>query len=215
MGVEIISYDIDADKKFKASITRALGVVDDLRIPFSSIAKDFYRSEKAIFNLKGPGQYPPFTKSEGGIEDVSVGKVRQKGFLGFFKKKRLKFKKGYVSTVESPYQIYKKKKYGFDYPLLKASGALEASVTGPNSPNSILAIDKQFLAIGTSLEYAGYHQFGNKRLPMRKFLFIGPESKEFASNKSITGRLERWNNIINNYILRKMGATSAQASGKE
>lgn len=174
-----ISYSELNDKAFNAQIDRAFEVTDDLTEPFKLIAADFYKSEKAIFNLSGPGAYPDF-------------KVDASG--------------------QSPYRSRKKKKYGFDYPLLKATGALERSVTSGNDGNSILIIDKQVLAIGTSLPYGIYHQSDETRqkMPLRKFLFIGPESQFNVGDTA--GRLSRWNNIINTFILRKMGVAFGAAT---
>jgi phage gpG-like protein len=186
-----ISYSLENDRLFKAGLDRAYAVVNDLREPFKLIALDFYRSEKAIFNLKGPGRYPPFKNS-----------------IGKFKGKTRKF----VTGTKSPYQKFKIRKYGFDYPLLKAKGDLEKSVTSSTGPGSILAIDAHFLAIGTSLPYAHFHQDGTKNMAMRKFMFIGPEAPEFA-NSDQAGRLKRWLNILNSYVLRQMGATYKQSRG--
>jgi phage gpG-like protein len=63
----MISYSIENDKKFQAALARAKAVTSDLRVPLNMIAKDFYRSQKAIWQLKGPGQYPDlaqFTKDK-------------------------------------------------------------------------------------------------------------------------------------------------------
>lgn len=191
-----ISYSVKADKAFQGVLERAFRAVDDLRPAFNLIAKDFYRSEKAIFKLKTAGQYPDFQGPR--IKDTWKDPGRPEARTR--------------DGGKTAYQYYKLKKFGFEYPLLKATGALEDSVTGSSSPDSILIIDKKVLAIGTSLPYGIAHQEGLGNMPLRKFLFIGPESA-FASNKEFSGRLQRWNNIINSYILRKLGATASEASG--
>lgn len=166
-----ISYSADNDRAFKNQLDRAFAVVDDLTEPFKLIAADFYRSEKAIFKLSGPGQYEDFKRD----------------------------KKG-----KSYYKDRKQAKYGSAYPLLRATGKLERSVTSGNDSNAILIIGKNVLAIGTSVAYGIYHQSDEPRskMPLRKFLFIGPESQFAVGDQA--GRLSRWNNIINTFILRKM-----------
>jgi len=59
----MISYSIENDKKFQAAIERAKAVTNDLRVPLNLIAKDFYRSQKTIWQLKSPGQYPDLAQS--------------------------------------------------------------------------------------------------------------------------------------------------------
>lgn len=178
------SYSVDNDRRFASAIARAKLETSDLRIPLNFISKDFFRSNKAIFNLKGPGQYPP---------------------LGGFKANQLV--PGAPYTYRQRAEARKKKRYGFAYPLLKATGALERSMTVPTDPNAISEIvNKAMLVVGTRLPYGVYHQSDSprKKLPLRKFLFIGPESKEFAQNKDLSGRAERWLNTINSYILKKL-----------
>ena len=146
---------------FQAAIDRAKKASADLRIPLTLIAKDFYKSQKSIFQLKGPGQY----------EDLKPG-----------------------------YKKQKKKAVGFVYPILKRTGALEKSTTDPTDSNAINQIlNKDTLIIGTTVEYAAKHQFGIG-VPIRPFLFIGPESR-YATNEQ-SGRLGRWNNILSAYILQ-------------
>lgn|SRR4030042_5598721 len=52
------SYNVDNDKSFQRAIKRMSRVTSDFRIPFNLIANDFYKSEKAIFQLKSSGFYP-------------------------------------------------------------------------------------------------------------------------------------------------------------
>jgi len=166
------SYDVLNDKLFQRNIDRALKGLSDLRTPFKLIANDFYKSEEAIFKLKGPGKYPDF------------------------KNKRSKKQK--------------EREVGFAYPLLKRSGALMDSVTSPTATGSFLNIQKTFLQIGTTITnddgfpYPIVHQKGWKhQKEPRKFLFVGPESKKYASS-DIAGRTARWINILASYYNKKM-----------
>lgn len=163
------SYEVDNDKKFANAISRALRQTKNLTIPLTLIAQDFYKSEKSIFMLQGPGRYPdlaPFTKE-------------------------------------------RKEKAGAPlYPILMgiapSRGRLAGSLTEPTHPDAInQIINQRTLVIGTKVQYGIYHQSDKPRtkIPLRKFLFIGPES-QFA-NSDQQGRVGRWLNILNEFVLQK------------
>ena len=193
MAQAFTSYIVDNDRKFRDSLKRAADASGDLRVPFGLILADFYRSEQAIFQLQGPGQYPPFKHSDANFRTGKNGKKRYEG-----------------TTLggESPYQYYKKKKVGFDYPLLVRTGALAASLTA-GGPRSIAVITSTRLTVGTQVAYGIYHQSDapRKKIPLRKFLFIGPEALQFATSDQM-GRPTRWMNIMNDWALK-----SARSSG--
>ncbi len=161
-------------------LKRASEISEDLRLPFGLIMADFYKSQQAIFKLKGPGKYPAFK----GAVNPETGRTR--------------------------YQDFKIKKYGFDYPLLVATGRLANSLLGPSNPGSISKITKLTLTFGTSVPYGIYHQSDEPRtkLPLRKFLFIGPEAPSFATSEQM-GRLGRWLNIMNDHIVRQLKKAGA------
>lgn len=161
------SYSIDNDNEFAAALNKAKAKVKDLRIPFKEISDDFYKSQKAIFQLQSPGKY---------------------------------------DDLDEDYKDRKQKLYGFVYPILKASGRLERSVTSANGEGAINIITKSVLGIGTTVKYGVYHQSDSPRnkIPLRKFLFIGPEAPRFA-NSDQKGRLERWLGILNGYIVENFG----------
>jgi hypothetical protein len=175
MADSFTSYTVDNDRKFRNAIKKAAEVSEDLRVPFGLILRDFYKSEQAIFKLSGPGKYPPFK----GPIDPKTGMTK--------------------------YQAAKKKKVGFDYPLLVRTGALSASLLGPNNKGSISKITKLSLTFGTSIDYGIYHQSDKARskIPLRKFLFIGPEAPSFASSEQI-GRLQRWQGYIQDHIKKQV-----------
>jgi len=58
----IQSYSVENDAKFKAQIENAINQVGDLRFAFGEIGRDWFKSNKAIFNLKGSGQYPDLSE---------------------------------------------------------------------------------------------------------------------------------------------------------
>lgn len=175
MSETFTSYTVDNDKKFRAALKRASEVSSDLRLPFGLILADFYKSQQSIWKLKSPGKYPPFK----GKKNPKTGLTR--------------------------YQAAKIKAVGFDYPLLVRTGALAASLSGPNNRGSVAKATPLTLTIGTLISYGIYHQSDEKRnkIPLRKFLFIGPEAPSFASSEQ-TGRLQRWLGIIEDHIARSI-----------
>lgn len=189
MPEAFMSYVVENDKAFQKAVTDALRRVSDLRIPFNLIMRDFYRSEQAIFALKGPGQYPPFKNSGGSYRRNSHG---ERVFVAD-KDPRM-----------SRYQRAKLKAVGFDYPLLVRTGRLAASMLSPSAPGAIAQITAVSLTIGTTVAYGIYHQSSAPRkiIPLRKFLFIGPEAVKFASSDQV-GRPQRWLGYIRDYVMKK------------
>lgn len=175
MAQEFTSYSVDNDRKFRESLKEASKVSQDFRVPFGLISADFYKSEQAIFKLKSAGKYPPF-----------------KGVIN-------------PKTGHTPYQDRKLRKYGFDYPLLVRTGALANSMLGPSNKGSVNVRGPLSLTIGTTIAYGVYHQSdeGRDKIPLRKFIFIGPEAPRFATSEQ-QGRLERWLGIMSDFINREM-----------
>ncbi len=180
----ITSYSVDNDKLFSKALEDAINKMGDLRSYFNIVAKDFYKSEKAIFKLKSPGNYPDF----GGLNPNKATRYQ-----------------GEWMTRKDAARLKKKKAFGFDYPLLKATGKLEASVTTSTSEGSVLDIKPTYMILGTSLKHGLYHQSDEtrKKIPLRKFLFIGPEAKEYANSDQV-GRLDRWLKELNLWVIKKL-----------
>lgn len=181
MALGFTSYSVENDEKLVRALDRAIKATGDLRKPLAQIGKDFRKSRKAIFALKGPGQYPDL---------------------------------GPDGPAKTDYKKIKKRAVGFVYPILKLTGRLEGSVTDSGHPENINDIFKSFAEFGTSVPYAIYHQSDKPRtkIPLRKFLFVGPESVKFA-NKAISGFPERALNTLNSYVLRELGLSMEQATG--
>ena len=175
MSLGFTSYVVENDVAFSNAIDRALREVDDLSVPFAQIAKDFQKSRKAIFALKGPGQYP---------------------------------------DLNAKYKKRKEKIMGTAYPILKLTGRLESSLTNPGHPENITRINPKSLELGSTVPYGIYHQSDEprKKIPLRKFLFIGPESVKFA-NSDISGFPERALNTLNTHVLLSMGKSIEDATG--
>lgn len=197
MAFGFTSYELVNDERIIAAIKRAREESSDLTIPFGQIALDFQKSRKAIFALQSAGQYP----------DLST-----KPFFAWWEQEGSPLRKQF----DGGYKEYKKAKYGFDYPILKATGKLERSVTDRRDFNNITRIFPLSMELGSKVEYLIYHQSDEPRskLPLRKVLFVGPESKRFA-NSEISGFPERALNTLNTYVLRKLGLNFEQATGQK
>lgn len=193
-----LSFDVQQDEAFAKGLERAMASVEDLRPALKSIGADFYRSQKSIFMLSGTGGYPDFKGPKVSETWKSPGRPDQRTRDG----------------SKTAYQGFKLKHFGFDYPLLKATGDLQESVTSPNGRGSVYQLDKQGITIGTDISYGAFHQSdeSRKKMPLRKFLFIGPESGT-PKISQLGGRLPRWLNILNTYVLRSMGVSAENAKG--
>lgn len=187
------SYEVENDKKFARALSRAAKKVGDLETPLRQIAADFRKSRKAIFALSGSGQYP----------DLST-----KPFRAWWEKD-----KDLNRLYPGGYKEYKEAKFGFAYPILKQTGRLEESLTKRNHPEHIENINVDELEIGTSVPYGIYHQEGTKRIPIRKFLFIGPEAPRFAKGDALKGFPERALKTLEKYVLRTTGQSIFEATG--
>lgn len=112
--------------------------------------------------------------------------------------------------AESKYAQAKQKRRGFKYPLLVDSGALAASLLKKDAPGAVASVGPASLIFGTQIHYGLYHQSDRPRskIPLRKFLFIGPEAPQFATSEQ-QGRPERWMNILNDYTLKQLKNTGA------
>lgn len=192
-----LKFKFIGEQVFKVNVERALRQVGDLSVPFRLISDDFYKSEEAVFSLRGPGGFPPFQGRKIGARKFA--RTIPKRFDSY-----------------TYYQYRKEKDLGFakGYPLLVRTGRLADSVTSGQAAESILTIGPKTLVIGTTVPYADYHQSdaARKVIPLRKFLFIAPESRNAPD--ALSGRLARWSNIINQYVLRSLGATLGEATGK-
>jgi len=121
----------------------------------------------------------------------------------FYKSQQSIFKlkgPGLYPPISEKYGEEKQKKVGFKYPLLVRTGSLAASLLGPNNKGSVSQVTKLSLTFGTAIKYGIYHQSDASRskIPLRKFLFIGPEAPRFATSEQ-KGRLERWLGYISDH----------------
>lgn len=175
----------DQQSEFKRAIDSVYLATGDLTIPFKLMAREWYRSNASIFKLKGPGRYV----------DLST-----KPFYAWWEKNQ-NLRKTYLNG----YKSYKQAKWGFAYPILKASGRLEQSITNPQSDEAINYItpDKSTLVLGTKTPYAIYHQSDRprKKMPYRPMLFVGVE--QIAPNDIRQNRVKNWLKILDSYFEQK------------
>ncbi len=71
MADKIISFQAVNDTAFINGIKRLAGATNDFRIPFGLIGNDWYKSNKLIFDLKGPGLYHPLGGFNGSTKGAS------------------------------------------------------------------------------------------------------------------------------------------------
>lgn len=121
---------------------------------------------------------------------------------------------GGYPDLSSKYKKRKQRAVGFVYPILKLTGRLEDSLTNSTHPENVTRIEKTQMELGTTVEYGIYHQSDGprKKIPLRKFLFIGPESVKFA-NSALSGFPERALNTLNSFVIRQMGESIEVATG--
>lgn len=53
----MVKFVVDPGKEFQSAIASASEKVDDLTIPLTLIAQSWFKTNRAIFSLKGPGKY--------------------------------------------------------------------------------------------------------------------------------------------------------------
>lgn len=184
-----VSLSIQNSKEIDAAIKRVRGVVKDLRPAFKVMASDFQKSNRAIFKLQGPGQYADFKGPKVSETWKNPGRPDKRTRDGNL----------------TAYQNYKVAR-GIapkGYPLLKLSGRLEKSLTKPGG-ESILKFGPTNAVFGTSVPYSEFLQDGTSRMKRRPVVFLRPG--DGAPDGIAKRRLGRWLNILNDFILKELGA---------
>lgn len=183
--------------EFDSFIKTALEQINDLRPAFIQIGREFYKANKAIFKLKGPGQYADFTGPRIAQTWKNPGRPDKR------------VRDGNLTA----YQHAKQKATGLPkgYPLLKFSGELEGSLTDETNSKTVNVVTKNSIEIGTTVSYAAFHQFGTKKMPMRQILFIDPSTTVWAGSPVFSRRNKAWKMAIERYVLRSLGIKITEA----
>lgn len=178
MAEPVVSFIVENDEDFRRGLKRMAEVSDDFRIPFNLIGNDWYRSNRKIFTLASKGLYQDLAPAKG---DSTAGGI----------------------TTTSNYKDRKEQAVGFVYPILARSGRLASSLLDRNDPDAVFLAGRRSLTMGSDVPYLKYHQSDRPRskIPQRKAVFIDGGPAERARDASISGRRERWLNIMNQYVL--------------
>lgn len=188
-----IDIKVDTNGDFGREFRKAMGAVSDLTVPLRLITKSWFKSNKAIFKLKGPGKY----------KDLST-----KPFFAWWEPKGSSLRTKYLNG----YRSYKTAKYGFAYPILKATGTLEDSLTSAGALGSIAnIINKNSLVLGTSIPWAVFHQSDEPRtkMPFRPMVLIG--SEQVAQGiPGFTNRHLAWIETIKSYVEQSLDGVAEQ-----
>lgn len=107
---------------------------------------------------------------------------------------------GKYQDLSPKYKLSKQRAVGFIYPILFRKGRLAYSLLQPGGEN-ILRISPTKLFFGTSVPYAGFHQFGTKNLPIRPFLFIDEQ------------RARAWRSIVLAHLKKGFSKPTLGAGG--
>ena len=182
MADPLISFIPENDEAFRAALKKLGQSVGNFRIPFELIGNHWYKGNRKIFALKSGGLYPPL----GGFNNIE--KVTYRG-VEMTKNKRA--------------ELIKSEQVGFVFPLLRgATKRLENSLTKKSASGAVFFAGRQSLIMGTSVSYAIYHQSDKSRskLPQRKVIFIDGGPAEISKDAIISGRIEAWKKIIEDYV---------------
>ncbi|RLA59237.1 MAG: hypothetical protein DRQ89_14340 [Epsilonproteobacteria bacterium] len=182
MAEPIISFIPENDKEFKAALEKMGESISDFRIPFQVIGNHWYKGNRKIFALKSGGLYPPL----GGFNNIEKVKYR-----------------GAVMTKNKRAELIKAEQVGFVFPILRgATKRLEGSLVSKNGAGAVFFAGRKTMVMGTDIDYAKYHQSDRPRktLPQRKVIFIDGGPAEIAKDAVVSGRIQAWTKIIEDYV---------------
>ena len=164
----MVRFEVDPTRQFASTIEKVSKQVADLTVPLTLIAQSWFKTNRAIYSLKGPGKYV---------------------------------------DLSPEYKVQKRKEFGFVYPVLRATGRLEKSITDPASPESVNRIfNKNTVFLGTTVPYAGFLQEGTTRMPARPPVLLGSEQ---VSPPEMNRRIEAWMQILIQYAVDKSAQLGA------
>jgi phage gpG-like protein len=115
--------------------------------------------------------------------------------------------KGKYVDLSPLYKKWKIRHLGTPYPILKLTGALEASITDPTDSFAVSQIlNRTELFVGTKIPYAGVHHRGSRKrnIPIRPVVLFGNEQ---VAPGALAKRVDTWKKIIFDYCKRASGAS--------
>lgn len=187
----VIRYEVDPDNRFKDAVNQAITQVSDLSPAFLLIKKSWYKSNQAIFSLKGPGKYPALGGLHPGDHPTRKNKDGSLSVMPYTNRQRA--------------EAAKRRKFGFDYPVLLATGRTMASLTG-ESEDSIADYNSSQLNLGSRVPYLWFHQApgDRKKLPFRPVIFLGAEQ---TAPDEINNRQDAWIAIVQKFVTDTLART--------
>lgn len=120
---------------------------------------------------------------------------------------------GKYKDLTPRYKKAKRRKHGFIYPILKATGRLEDSITSENRDH-IGIVRPRSLTIGSAVPYAVAHNEGRGRMPQRSFLFWGLGGKSTAHPALAKKSAEHIVVTLLSFAMRRLGALPGVAIEK-
>ena len=180
----MVKFRINSEQ-YDEAVKEALKNVKSLKPVFIQIAREFYKTNRAIFTLKSAGKYTDFK-----------GKLGRDGMTPY-----QRFKNRVIGNR--------------GYPLLKLTGRLEESITVRGSAEAVEEMSDSSLVIGTRVPYGIYHQseMARSKIPYRPFLFLDPATTAVAPDGSLSRRSEAWVRMINQYVMRSMKVMGKTTEG--
>lgn len=164
----MLNVEVDVNDEIKSKLREAARLGLNLTLPFTMFAKSWFQSNKSIFALKGPGQYPDY----GGFNPNEI-------LYG-------------TTTRRMAAKKRKQREVGFVYPMMKRTGLLEDSLTNPSHNQAInLIVNKNALYLGTRVKYAPFHQSpaARTKMPFRPVVFLGVEQVAPTEHRNNTTRM--------------------------
>lgn len=175
------NYSFENQRRFTEILKKAARKVGDLspafrvKNPFGGlgISGDFYKSQKAIFQLSGPGGYRDLSPQ------YKIQKQRAVGFTYPILKRKGKLERAVSNpNAEGSINIIEKDSLTIGASLIsKGKSPIDyVNVHNSDAPRT--------------------------KIPQRKMIFVGPEVRSFAQKdrQNKGGRLTRWSNIIEVYV---------------
>lgn len=185
-------FRISNREAIKRELEEARRLVGDLSVPLTAIAGDWFRTNRLYFQASGSGPWADLSNG-----NAPRGKVR-----GFGAKKT-----GEKGGRVGGYKEQKLKRWGFVYPILRASGKFERSITEPADSNSLLEI------LNASTLLLGSRAVSDRGAPYPKFLHTGTNqmpARGWANVQKIT--VARWVGILRTYVLDTLGPSGRPVS---